>query len=186
MKTPMKEKLKELAHAAREARNLAFLSTRSDRDASKYGAAVLTRSGTMHSAGQYSSYHHAITIHAEQAALILAAMREEKGNREVLAIAIASNEPGNEPCRPCGVCLQALIEHGVRTGGNVRSLTVVMCRNNGTFKTTTLAKLYPKPWMIKCCKPTCSKRGEIREPERGGVLCRGHARLGKWEKSLPR
>ena len=74
MKMPTREDLEKLAQAALEARDLAFLSAQSDRSASRYGAAVLTKSRRIYRAGQYSSYHHAVTIHAELAALILAAM----------------------------------------------------------------------------------------------------------------
>ena len=77
----------------------------------KYGAAVLTRASNIYSAGQYSSFNHITSVHAEMVAVIAATMN---GEPEITAISLASNV--GEGCLSCGVCLQFLKEHCMRTG----------------------------------------------------------------------
>jgi len=52
-----------------------------------YGAAVLTATGNVYQAGQYSSFSHVTNVHAEQVALVLATMADDP---DVLALAVAS------------------------------------------------------------------------------------------------
>ena len=76
----------------------------------KYGAAVLTKTGRIYSAGQYSSYNHITSIHAEMAAVILATMNEDP---DIVALALAGENV--DTVQSCGVCLQFLKEHSART-----------------------------------------------------------------------
>lgn len=76
----------------------------------RYGAAVLTQDGNIYSAGQYSSYNHITSIHAEMGAILLATMNNEP---EIIALALAGD--GDVPICSCGVCLQFMAEHCSRT-----------------------------------------------------------------------
>ena len=81
----------------------------------QYGAAVLTKSGNIYTAGQYSSYNHVTSIHAEMGAILMATMNGEK---EIEALALSSNN--NEHVCCCGVCLQFMKEHVARTGIDIK------------------------------------------------------------------
>lgn len=105
-----------------------------------YGAAVLTASGNIYQAGQYSSFNHITNHHAEQVALVQATMADDP---HVLALAVAST--GREPVtRPCGVCRQVLAEHAVRIG---RDFEVLMaCRHSDGYETARVSQLLPLSW----------------------------------------
>lgn len=77
----------------------------------RYGAAVLTENGNIYSAGQYSSFNHITSIHAEMGAIINATMN---GEPRVVAMALSSSCK-NTVCS-CGICLQFIKEHSMRTG----------------------------------------------------------------------
>ena len=126
-----------LVEEARAATSKAFLTAPS---ATSYGAAVLSLAGKIYSAGQYSSWNHVTNIHAEQGALLLAAMADDA---DVLALAIASS--AEDPvARPCGVCRQVMKEHADRTG---RDFEVLMAhRNDNGFDRSTVSELLPLAW----------------------------------------
>ena len=77
----------------------------------RYGAAVMTDKGNIYSAGQYSSFNHITSIHAEMGAIISATMNNDSG---VVALALASS--CKEATCSCGVCMQFIKEHCMRTG----------------------------------------------------------------------
>ncbi|MBA2226676.1 MAG: hypothetical protein WHU94_07265 [Thermogemmata sp.] len=106
-----------------------------------YGAAVLTVSGNVYQAGQYSSFNHMTNVHAEQAALVLAVMADDP---DVLALAVAST--GIESVtRPCGVCRQVFAEHVARVG---RDFEVLMaCRNSDSYEVAQVSELLPFSWV---------------------------------------
>lgn len=129
---------RELVAAARAATAKAFLISPGG---TAYGAAVLTSSGKVFSAGQYSSFNHVTNVHAEQAALVMAAMNDDP---DVVALALAST--GKEPVtRPCGVCCQVMDEHRRRTG---RDFEVLMAHADGVgYDRTTVSRLLSYPWV---------------------------------------
>ena len=81
----------------------------------QYGAAVLTKTGNVYSAGQYSSFNHITSIHAEMGAILIATMNEDE---DIEALALSSNN--NEKVCSCGVCLQFMKEHAARTGIDIK------------------------------------------------------------------
>jgi cytidine deaminase len=83
------EQRNELVTEARAAAARAFLTSVGG---TAYGAAVLTASGNIYKAGQYSSFNHVTNVHAEHVALVLATMGDDP---DVLALAVAST--GAEP-----------------------------------------------------------------------------------------
>lgn len=86
----------------------------------RYGAAVLTKSGNIYSAGQYSSFNHITSVHAEMCAVITATM---SGEPDIVALALACSIPDSN--RICGVCLQFLKEHYIRTKTDIDIITSV-------------------------------------------------------------
>lgn len=77
----------------------------------RYGAAVLTDKGNIYTSGQYSSFNHITSIHAEMGAILCATM-----NNDPNIIALALTSTFKESIRCCGVCLQFIKEHCKRTG----------------------------------------------------------------------
>jgi cytidine deaminase len=129
---------RELVAAARGATAKAFLTSPGG---TAYGAAVLTVSGNIYTAGQYSSFNHVTNVHAEQAALVMAAMNDDP---DVIALAVASNS-SDAVTRPCGVCCQVMDEHRKRTG---RDFDVLMAHADGIgFDHTTVSGLLRYPWV---------------------------------------
>ncbi|MFO0878128.1 MAG: hypothetical protein U0840_12330 [Gemmataceae bacterium] len=126
-----------LVRAARAAAARAFLTSPGG---TAYGAAVLSVSGQIHQAGQYSSFNHVTNVHAEQAVLVLATMADDP---DVLALAVAST--GDDPVtRPCGVCRQIMAEHATRTG---RDFEVLMAHRHGDgHDSACLSELLPFGW----------------------------------------
>lgn len=72
----------------------------------RFAAAVRTASGNVHTASVFWSASAQLTVHAEHAALIVAAAR---GERDIVAIACVSTEDpaGQAYCHPCGLCRHA-------------------------------------------------------------------------------
>ena len=127
-----------LVSAAIQATDAAFLTKPGG---TRYGAAVLTSSGRIFRAGQYSSFNHVTNVHAEMAAIVLATM---SGDPDITCLAIASTGAGQEPARPCGVCREFINEHGARIG---RDIIVLMTNRDGSVvEETPLSRLLPDRW----------------------------------------
>lgn len=109
----MKEEYKRLVDEARKAVDKGFYAA--NIPVKRYGAAVLTKSGKIYSSGQYSSFNHITSIHAEMGAIICATMN---GEPEIEALALSSSQKSEVSC--CGVCLQFIKEHSFRTGIDIR------------------------------------------------------------------
>ncbi|MDQ3802263.1 MAG: hypothetical protein M3416_00170 [Acidobacteriota bacterium] len=107
-----------------------------------YGAAVLTPSGNIYSAGQYKAETRQISLHAEQAALVHAAAH---GKREIVAITIISNEDtaGEMFTNPCGICKQALYEHAYASG---LPMKIILANLRGHWEVRDLKELIVFPW----------------------------------------
>lgn len=125
-----------LVAAARAAVTRSFLTKDGG---TRYGAAVLTLTGQILQTGQYSSFNHSTNVHAEQAALALAAL---SGDPDVVMLAVASTAKTGVT-RPCGVCRQVMIEHAQRTG---RDFLVLMARNDGGWEEEPVSALLPNAW----------------------------------------
>jgi cytidine deaminase len=137
-----------LVAAARAATVQAYLTKEGG---TRYGAAVLARSGAIHSAGQYSSFNHVTNVHAEQGALLMAVAR---GDADILALAVASTGTGSAAAagedlytRPCGICRQVMLEHAMRIG---HDFEVLMARGGGDgYEVSTVMHLLPHAWLSK-------------------------------------
>ena len=128
----------ELLAAAREGARHAFLTKPGG---TAYGAAVLTSSGRIHRSGQYSSFNHCTNVHAEMAALVVAA---SAGDADVVTLALVCTACVAEPARPCGVCRQVIREHAQRTG---RQIEVIMASWDGAvIERMSSDELLPVSW----------------------------------------
>lgn len=74
------------------------------------GAALLTESGHVISAGNVENGSYGLTICAERAAVVRALA---EGHRDFRAIAVAGNTQQVETLASCGACLQVLAEFDV-------------------------------------------------------------------------
>ncbi|WP_270771133.1 cytidine deaminase [Intestinibacter bartlettii] len=108
----MEKKYNKLVKESRKAIDKGFYATKIPHK--KYGAAVLTKKGNIYSAGQYSSYNHITSIHAEMAAIILATMNNDP---EICALSLSCSD--NNETFSCGICLQFIKEHSMRTGNDI-------------------------------------------------------------------
>ena len=106
----------------------------------KVGAALLSRSGRIYSAGNIENAASGAGICAERAALARAIA---SGEREFEAIAIVGNAV--EPVSPCGICRQSLIEFG-------EDIVVIMSNAKGDALTATVSDLLPKAFTGKCLR----------------------------------
>jgi len=131
------EDIARLAGRALAATAAAYLS---GAGGTRYGAAVLTSSGRIFEAGQYSSFNHQTGVHAEQAALVAAVAA---GCPDVLALAVASTK-ASDFTRPCGTCRQIILEHAARCG---RSIDVVMVGPAGSCDVRPIEALLPDFWL---------------------------------------
>jgi cytidine deaminase len=138
--------IERLIDAARRGSLNAFLTKP---DGTRYGAAVLTSTGKIFSAGQYSSFNHITNIHAEMAAVIMATM---SGEPDIVSLALVSTSATDMPARPCGVCRQFLHEHSLRIG---HSIDIYMSTYNGShYDRMNSVELLPLSWSNR--KNACS------------------------------
>lgn len=79
----------------------------------RYGVAVCTKSGNIYNSGQYSSFNHITSIHAEMSAIVTATMMEDSEITELALV--CSNDLDTLP-KSCGICIQFIKEHCERTG----------------------------------------------------------------------
>lgn len=108
----------------------------------EYGAAVLTSSGKMFSAGQYSSFNHITNIHAEMAAVLVATM---EGEPDITALALVCSADVSTVPICCGICLQFLSEHCQRIG---KDITIIRSSlNQSLVKVQKLSEMFPEPWI---------------------------------------
>jgi len=110
-----------------------------------YSAAVLTESGNIYSASNYSSKTASLTLHAEQSALAHAAAHGEGG---IHVIAIASTEilEKGEFTPPCHMCKQLLWESYLESK---LPMLVILTNQHGETKEVKLEEMMPFPWPAK-------------------------------------
>lgn len=126
-----------LAEAARAARDRAHAPY------SRYrvGAAILTRSGTIHASGNVEYAIPALSICAERMALSAALAA---GDAEPVAVAVVTRS--SPPARPCGLCRQTLSEVA-------RELPILCLNDAGERDETDLAELLPDPFRTDAGAP---------------------------------
>jgi len=100
----------------------------------KVGAAILSKSGRIFSAGNVENASSGAGICAERNALNEALAAGERG---FLAVAIAAE--AKPPVPPCGICRQSLIEFG-------DDVEVIMTNLNGEVRVAKMADLLPNPF----------------------------------------
>ena len=110
-----------------------------------YSAAVLTKTGQIYSASNYSSETGSLTLHAEQSALAHAAAH---GEGEIVAIAVTGTEDlkTGDFIPPCHMCKQLLWES--RLNSNMPML-IILANNHDEVKEVDLDEMMPFPWPAK-------------------------------------
>ena len=101
------------------------------------GAAVLCDSGKIYQGANCENASYPAGICAERAALFSAI---SKGERRLVAIALVGGECGSDPgeiITPCGICRQALTEHGDS------DMPVICARDTQEYTVFTLGELLP-------------------------------------------
>lgn len=156
------EDITRLAGRALAATATAYLS---GDGGTRYGAAVLTASGRIFEAGQYSFFNHQTGVHSEQAALVAAVA---SGCPDILALAVASTK-ARDFTRPCGTCRQIILEHAARCG---RSIDFVMVGPGGSCDVRPIEALLPESWL-----PAAPTR-RVSGRRRGGFLTGLRGRFG--------
>lgn len=97
----------------------------------RVGAAVLTRSGKIHTGCNVENASYGLSNCAERTAVFQAAAA---GEREILAVAV--HTPTRKPTPPCGACRQVINEFGPRA--------VILCTCHSRERIeTTLDQLLP-------------------------------------------
>lgn len=124
----------ELIERARDAMKSAYAPYSGFR----VGAALLSKSGRIYSAGNIENASSGADICAERAALAEAVAF---GEREFEAIAVVGET--EEPISPCGICRQSLIEFG-------EDILVIMANACGDAVAATVGELLPRAFTGKC------------------------------------
>lgn len=105
------------------------------------GAAVLTASGRIYSAGNVENASSGAGVCAERAAVLRAI---SSGERVFSAIAVVGDTP--QPISPCGICRQMLVEFG-------RDIEVIMANRKGVAQVATASELLPEPFTGTLLQP---------------------------------
>ena len=111
----------------------------------RVGAALLTASGRIYLGCNVEISTYALTICAERTAIFKAV---SEGDRNFIAIAVASDDPGYTP--PCGACRQVLMD----LAGNIDFL---MINGKGDVKVLKMNKLLPHAFGQKNLERTRKK-----------------------------
>jgi coenzyme F420-0:L-glutamate ligase/homotetrameric cytidine deaminase len=106
----------------------------------RVGAALLSSSGRIYSAGNIENASSGAGICAERAAIAKAIA---SGEREFEAIAVVGNVV--EPISPCGICRQSLIEFG-------EDIVIIMANGKGDVLTASVSDLLPRAFTGKCLR----------------------------------
>src|SRR3989344_3617526 len=131
---------KELLNSAELAIDLAY----SPYTHSYVGAAALTFSGKIISAGCMGNSSSTLNICAERAAIITA---NSLGHRDIKAIAISAKKPHKNYQKPltlCGVCRQALLEVTKITGKPL--IIFSLTSDKRKIIKTSIKELFPYPY----------------------------------------
>jgi cytidine deaminase len=111
----------------------------------RVGAAVLTRSGRIHTGCNVENASYGLSNCAERTAIFKAVA---DGRREIVAVAVYT--PTRQPTPPCGACRQVINEFGPRA--------VILCTCNSRVRLeTTLDQLLPGAFGSKQLPPAASR-----------------------------
>ena len=122
----MKEK--ELIEKAKKARLKAYAPY----SGFKVGAALLTRSGKVHTGANVENSTFGLTVCAERVAVFMAVARGDKDFAKI--VVVADKEP---PITPCGACRQVLSEFA-------KDLKIVCTNLQGKIERYSLKELMPE------------------------------------------
>jgi len=101
----------------------------------RVGAALLGKSGLIHTGGNVENAVYPLVICAERAAVVKAV---SEGEREFVALAVATENAGS----PCGSCRQVLREFG-------EDIIVLIADVEGAYRETTVADLLPDSFSVE-------------------------------------
>lgn len=133
----MNKNYEKLIEEAKKAINKGFYAANIPQK--KYGAAVLTKNGNIYSSGQYSSFNHITSIHAEMGAIILATMARDPN---IIALALGTSDENNSKITSsCGICLQFIKEHAERTKIDI-DIIFINKNHNEVNKISVLTKKF--------------------------------------------
>jgi cytidine deaminase len=132
---------RRLIAAARQAAKAAYAPYSKFR----VGAAVLTRSGRIHTGCNVENASYGLSNCAERTAIFKAVA---DGRREIIAVAVYTST--QKPTPPCGACRQVINEFGPRA--------VILCTCNSRVRLeTTLDQLLPAAFGLKQLPPAASR-----------------------------
>jgi cytidine deaminase len=126
----------ELLAAALQARSFAYAPF------SRFavGAAVQTVHNKIYAGCNVENASYGLSMCAERVAVFKAV---SAGDLQIARIAIIA---GAEPTPPCGACRQVLIEFS-------RDMEVILGTVTGAFRVTTIADLFPDPFLLSAQRP---------------------------------
>jgi len=104
----------------------------------RVGAALLTDRGRIFAGGNLENASYGLTLCAERVALAAAAAALGGENLRLVAVAVASDQPG--PFPPCGACRQLLAEFGPEA--------LILYSGPAGVEESTLADLLPKSFRL--------------------------------------
>lgn len=107
----------------------------------RYGCAVLTKKGNVYRSSQYSSFNHITNIHAEMGTIYVATMNNDP---EVIKMALVCSEDICSAPVSCGICLQFIHEHIVRTGEDIELIYSSIDKKQIIKK--RISELLPRRW----------------------------------------
>jgi len=119
---------KELIEKAKRARLRAYAPYSNF----KVGAALLTRSGKVHTGANVENSTYGLTVCAERVAVFKAV---NKGDKDLVKIVVVTDR--NPPVTPCGACRQVLSEFA-------KNLKIVCANLKGKIERYTLKELLPE------------------------------------------
>ena len=126
------EQIAELVEKAKQARDLAYAPY----SHFSVGAAVLTGSGRVYTGCNVENASYGMTVCAERVAIFKAV---SEGERAISALAVVAGT--SEIARPCGACLQVIVEFA-----GPESPLIVAANTAGQSHARTLAEYLPLPF----------------------------------------
>ena len=112
--------------------------------ASGYGTAILTKSGKVHFAGQYSKMGRSLGLHSEINAMISAISQNDI---DIECIGVVSTKYPDTPCDMCGICRQLIAE--VSTKLSISPKLYCFAQNSDLYKEYTIEEYLPSLWTSK-------------------------------------
>lgn len=124
----------ELLKEAREARKNSY----SPYSHFQVGAALLTGSGKVYHGCNIENAAYSSTNCAERTAFFKAVSEGERRFQKIAIVGGKENEEAKEPCSPCGVCRQVMMEFC-----NPDTFQIILSDEKDGFRVFTLKELLP-------------------------------------------